>query len=631
MRCEKQNLLISLSKHWKNSNYSITVFLLVLFLSYINSFAQVQTGSFVFEGRLRNYIVFLPQNFQSNMAVVFNLHGLSVSAEWQMNYSLMNEVADTAGFIVVYPNAISNDWNSGSLTLSEPNVNDVGFISTLIDTVDAHYDIDLSRIYLCGLSDGGFMTNRLICEIGHRFATGADVAGSLRAGRVYSPLRPFPMLICHGTLDNVVPYNGSSGALSTQAELNFWIQENVCQLNADTVLLLNLDPNDGCIVEKISYTNCNEESSVMFFKILGGGHQWPGGAAGLNPYGNLNKDINLSAEIWKFCKNYHNPLVDLAFAKSLEISRKYFSPQIDTLVATVQLSNPKEHQVEVLAMIQGESSALQDSFQLFDDGMHNDKNSNDNFFAGIKFLSGFGEDMYKVKIYNNDLTTGTSPLCPFQSRFTTAGPVILDSIPFGVVPGFKFGFKPYLKNIGTVKTINTIKLKLSSNDPWIINITPVDKNYPNIQPGQTIGGTQIFTVTYDSTSFPGYFNLKFEVSSDDYIYWVVDTTIIVKPTEVENDLVTPSVFKLDQNYPNPFNPTTKISYAIPLLGGARGGLVTLKVFDVLGNEVATLIDEYRTAGNYEVEYDASNLASGIYFYQLKVGEFISTKKMVLIR
>jgi len=67
------------------------------------------------------------------------------------------------------------------------------------------------------------------------------------------------------------------------------------------------------------------------------------------------------------------------------------------------------------------------------------------------------------------------------------------------------------------------------------------------------------------------------------------------------------------------------------LGGARGGLVTLKVFDVLGNEVATLIDEYRTAGNYEVEYDASNLASGIYFYQLKVGEFISTKKMVLIR
>jgi hypothetical protein len=87
-----------------------------------------------------------------------------------------------------------------------------------------------------------------------------------------------------------------------------------------------------------------------------------------------------------------------------------------------------------------------------------------------------------------------------------------------------------------------------------------------------------------------------------------------------------TTYKLEQNFPNPFNPSTVISWQSPV-----SSWQTLKVYDVLGNEVASLVDEYRSAGNYEVEFKASNLASGIYFYQLKVGEFISVKKMVLIR
>jgi hypothetical protein len=103
-------------------------------------------------------------------------------------------------------------------------------------------------------------------------------------------------------------------------------------------------------------------------------------------------------------------------------------------------------------------------------------------------------------------------------------------------------------------------------------------------------------------------------------------------------------FKLEQNYPNPFNPSTKIKFTIPapdspLLGGARGGLVTLKVYDVLGNEIATLVNEEKPAGEYEVEFDGSGLTSGIYFYQLRVGgpetssgqAIIQTKKMVYLK
>lgn len=85
-------------------------------------------------------------------------------------------------------------------------------------------------------------------------------------------------------------------------------------------------------------------------------------------------------------------------------------------------------------------------------------------------------------------------------------------------------------------------------------------------------------------------------------------------------------FTLVQNYPNPFNPTTNIQYSIP-----TEGLVTLKVYDLLGREVATLVNESKTAGNYSVNFDASTLASGTYIYQLIAGEFLSTKKMLLIK
>ena len=85
-------------------------------------------------------------------------------------------------------------------------------------------------------------------------------------------------------------------------------------------------------------------------------------------------------------------------------------------------------------------------------------------------------------------------------------------------------------------------------------------------------------------------------------------------------------FILEQNFPNPFNPSTVISYRLPVTSE-----VTLKVYNVLGNEVATLVDEYKPAGSYETKFDASGLASGIYFYQLKAGTFVQTNKMAYVK
>ena len=90
--------------------------------------------------------------------------------------------------------------------------------------------------------------------------------------------------------------------------------------------------------------------------------------------------------------------------------------------------------------------------------------------------------------------------------------------------------------------------------------------------------------------------------------------------------IAPSVFSLSQNYPNPFNPSTTINYQLPV-----NSFVTLKVYDVLGNEVATLVNEEKLAGEYEIEFDASEIGSGVYFYKLQAGSFIEMKKMIFLK
>ncbi|RKY99466.1 MAG: hypothetical protein DRQ13_02200, partial [Ignavibacteriae bacterium] len=96
--------------------------------------------------------------------------------------------------------------------------------------------------------------------------------------------------------------------------------------------------------------------------------------------------------------------------------------------------------------------------------------------------------------------------------------------------------------------------------------------------------------------------------------------------EINPKNILPAEYALEQNFPNPFNPTTKIKYSIP-----QPANVVIKVYDVLGNEIATLVNEEKPVGSFEVEFDASKLVSGIYFYRLQAGNYVETKKMILIK
>jgi hypothetical protein len=131
-------------------------------------------------------------------------------------------------------------------------------------------------------------------------------------------------------------------------------------------------------------------------------------------------------------------------------------------------------------------------------------------------------------------------------------------------------------------------------------------------------------VGWEPKEFGGYYTISEErlaIPAHLYFYPRLDSTVFVA-----DDSKPPLVYLLSQNYPNPFNPTTKIIYAIPQLS-----FVTLKVYDVLGKEVAALVNQEKPTGSYEVNFNGSELTSGIYFYRLQAGDYLETKKMILLK
>ncbi len=271
---------------------------------------EIVTEQMLYDGFNRTYIVYSPSNSHSGMPLVFNLHGYGSNAVQQMEYSNMNVVADTAAFIVVYPNAVGNRWNSGisdSPPWPTPMSDDVGFMDALIDTMHKHHDIDINRVYVCGMSNGGFMSLKLACELSHRIRAVASVTGVISESTALDcePQRTVPIFHIHGTDDRTVPFDGTFGWYSVKATANHWADLYGC-VPSDTTDLADRNPSDGCTVTRIAYADSLGNENIILYSVAGGGHTWPGSAFDLPGLGITNRDINASEEIWNFFVS-HDP------------------------------------------------------------------------------------------------------------------------------------------------------------------------------------------------------------------------------------------------------------------------------------------------------------------------------------
>ena len=215
-----------------------------------------------------------------------------------------------------------------------------------------------------------------------------------------------------------------------------------------------------------------------------------------------------------------------------------------------------------------------------------------------------------------------------KGHFTTAGPLkLVDSVSYTKNSSrHYYNIKSFVRNDGNSMTVRNAKINLYSNDPWVRPVTTVN-SLPDIAPGATVSSNSSTTIYYIDSLLPDpvYFNLRAEITANGWLYWT-DSIFVVIPTDVEEEVSIPLSYTLTQNYPNPFNPGTTIKYSIP-----TQSKVIIKVFDILGNEIETLVNEEKTAGTYELTWTIANLPSGVYFYKLQAGNFIQTKKMVLLK
>lgn len=275
------------------------------------AFTQQTINATITHGGLeRDYILYVPANYTSEKEVplLFNFHGYTSNASEQMLYGDFRPIADTAGFIIVHPqgeNLVGIDtrhWNVGGWTLSS-TFDDVDFTKTLLEKISTDYAIDLQRVYSTGMSNGGYMSFLLACQLSDKIAAIASVTGSMTPETydACNPQHPTPILQIHGTTDGVVPYGGSNWSKPIGEVIAYWVDFNNASATVNTQDFANDNILDGSTVERQTYEVEASDVLVEHFKVTGGGHTWPG--TSLNSFG-TNQDINASLEIWNFLSQY---------------------------------------------------------------------------------------------------------------------------------------------------------------------------------------------------------------------------------------------------------------------------------------------------------------------------------------
>ena len=284
--------------------------LLVILIAIVSiSVFDRTNGTIVSSGETREYLLHVPDSYDcaEPTPLVISLHAGATWPAHQMNLSHWNRLADEHGFIVVYPSGTPVLFNVVRIwqTTPESVMKDVQFISALIDTLEAAYNIDPARIYADGMSLGGGMAFALSCTLSDRVAAIGMVAAAQSLPSSWcTDTRPVPMMTFHGAADAIVPYDG--GPLgdpfnpvkpvypAVRDWVASWAQRNRCAV-------VPIESTIAPDVVRIEYPDCAESAPVVLYTILGGGHSWPGGKPPPEwRVGPTSNSIDATSELWAF-------------------------------------------------------------------------------------------------------------------------------------------------------------------------------------------------------------------------------------------------------------------------------------------------------------------------------------------
>jgi polyhydroxybutyrate depolymerase len=297
-------------------------FLLATLLIFTKSFAQQDIDKTIMvDGVERMYSIHLPPAFDSSrkLPVIFAFHGGGGNYKQTVGFYKFNEIADAKGFIMVYPNAINKAWDmpgiSSRVKRLDTTIDDVKFVSLLIDTLTLHYKANKKRIFATGISRGGMFSLYLADKLSDRIAGIAPVCASISqtVATDYIFGRPIPVLLINGTSDPLVKYNGGTGEfnkanegnedadmLPTEDLVKKIIQLNHCNSTPIVTNLPDINTKDGCTATESIYSGNNVV--LDFIKVINGGHTWPGGSQYLPKIfiGRVCRDFNAAEKIISF-------------------------------------------------------------------------------------------------------------------------------------------------------------------------------------------------------------------------------------------------------------------------------------------------------------------------------------------
>jgi polyhydroxybutyrate depolymerase len=260
-----------------------------------------ETRTLEFQGLAREYLVIRPEPATVRAPALILLHAHNVTPQTMANLSRAGRLAAQYGAWIYLPQGVGGKWNEDPAM--DTGVDDVGFIGKLIDEAVTHDGLDPARIYAAGYSSGGFMAERLACQLADKLAGFAAVAAAMRTSLagVCAPARALPAIFFNGTADLVVPYRGEIGLLSAPQSLALWAAYDGCPAGAMQTENLPAPVRDGTHVARTQYSGCPAGSAAVLYTIDRGGHTWPGGPGSVYTadLGKTTRNLDATIALWQ--------------------------------------------------------------------------------------------------------------------------------------------------------------------------------------------------------------------------------------------------------------------------------------------------------------------------------------------